>query len=151
MRKELTEIKQHVLAAIGIPVVCFAVAICVYSSFDAVRDPRIEDTSLFWPCILICLVGQGLASIASRKPCFAIPFIWIIAFPFAALPSFISSGPRIWGGFTMHQRMEQVVELRVFFCALLPIIVATICHVYLRLILPKITRTASQPAASDAQ
>lgn len=128
MGNELSERERHELPAFVIAFACWFAAFFVYTRFEAVKDPTITDITWFPEKFLILTILQSLFSFGSRRPWLVLLFVWIFAFMIF---------PTCYGfetmGFASHrqvreQHIEQIMMLKGFLAATLPVFNALACQ-----------------------
>jgi hypothetical protein len=125
MRKELAEMERHAVPAIVMAVVCYFAACFFFNQFVhtfAVATPRTQNYSHLNPTLLVLLIAQGLFSVGSRRPWLVLPFVWL----------YYATGVSTWSGSAIDFRVvEQIVHVKSILTAILPVINAVACHIYL--------------------
>jgi len=129
MRKRFAHVK-YFLVPVGIALACYSIALFSYTRFDAVRDQTVEDQSHFEYILLVLVVFQALVSIVSRKLWVPLVFSLMLALLFASLQSFYTMG---WVShkYLREQHMNQIMVLKVVMAAVVPLLNALACQVYL--------------------
>ncbi len=130
MSKESAEFKRHAVPAMAISLACYIIAIFIYTRFDSVNDPRIEDrTPLALPLFLTASI-QGFFSFGSRKPWAVFPFFWILAMLISSTSGFYTMG-MIQHQALVKQHVQQIIHLKWTVTLVLPIVIAFACQAYL--------------------
>lgn len=130
MRKELGEIKRHAIPAVTLALACYTLTLLIYTSFEAVRDPSLEEQSPFALIMLVMVILQSLFSIGSHKPWSVLLLTWIFAIlAFPTFYGYYSSGP-ISRREIREQHASQKLLLKGIVSATLPVINALAVQCY---------------------